>query len=87
MKKGLFIYFIMLICAVMACSSAKKNDVMAFIKCSDEYKEIDLTLFPKEYKLYNNLKAHDIIDVYGKIEKRLDNIEIIVSRINKLSKE
>ena len=65
----------------------KKNDVMAFIKCSDEYKEIDLTLFPKEYKLYNNLKAHDIIDVYGKIEKRLDNIEIIVSRINKLSKE
>ena len=28
MKKGLFIYFIMLICAVMACSSAKKNDVM-----------------------------------------------------------
>ena len=28
MKKGYFIYLIMLICAVMACSSAKKNDVM-----------------------------------------------------------
>ena len=28
----------------------KKNDVMAFLKASDEYKQIDLTLFPKIYQ-------------------------------------
>ena len=65
----------------------KKNDVMAFVRASDEYKQIDLTLFPKEYKEYNNLKNHDIINVYGKVEKRLDNLGIIVSKIDVLSKE
>ena len=60
---------------------------MAFIKASDEYKQIDLTLFPKEYQLNRNLKNHDIINVYGKVEKRLDNIGIVVSKINKLTKE
>ena len=65
----------------------KNNDVMAFIKTSDEYKEIDLTLFPKEYKMYNNLKPHDIINVYGKLEKRLDNLGIVASKIIVLSKE
>ena len=65
----------------------KKNDVMAFIKASDEYKQIDLTLFPKEYKEYNNLKKYDIINVYGKVEKRLDNLGLIVSKIDVLSKE
>ena len=65
----------------------KKNDVMAFVRASDEYKEIDLTLFPKEYKEYNYLKPHDVVSVYGKLEKRLDNLNIIVSKIDKLSKE
>ena len=60
----------------------KNNDVMAFIKASDEYKDIDLTLFPKEYILYNKIKKHDIISVYGKVEKRLDNYNIIVSKID-----
>jgi len=62
----------------------KKNDVMAFVKASDEYKQIDLTLFPNEYKLNKDLKKHDIINVYGKVEKRLDNYQIVVSKINKL---
>ena len=62
----------------------KKNDVMAFIKASDEYKTIDLTLFPNEYKQNNDLKKHAIISVYGKVEKRFDNYQIIVSKITKL---
>ena len=65
----------------------KKNDVMAFVKANDEYKEIDLTLFPKEYEMYNDIKIHDIINVYGKVEKRLDNLSIVVSKIIKLTKE
>ena len=59
----------------------KKNDVMAFIKASDEYKQIDLTLFPDEYQTYHNLKKHDIINVYGKVEKRFDNYQLVVSKI------
>ena len=62
----------------------KKNDVMAFIKASDEYKQIDLTLFPNEYQTYHNLKKHDIINVYGKAEKRFDNYQLVVSKITML---
>ena len=51
----------------------KNNDVMAFIKASDEYKQIDLTLFPKIYKENKNLEKYDIIKAYGKVEKRFDN--------------
>ena len=65
----------------------KNNDVMAFVKASDEYKQIDLTLFPKTYKDNNNIKSHDIIKVYGKVEKRLDNYQIVVSKIVNLKKE
>ena len=65
----------------------KNNDVMAFVKACDEYKQIDLTLFPKIYKDNNNLKPHDIINVYGKVEKRLDNYQIVASKIVNLKKE
>ena len=65
----------------------KNNDVMAFVKASDEYKQIDLTLFPKTYKENNNIKPHDIINVFGKVEKRLDNYQIVVSKIINLKKE
>jgi len=65
----------------------KKNDVMAFIRASDEYKTIDLTLFPNTYKNNLNIKIHDIINVYGKVEKRLDNYQLVVSKIIKLNEE
>ena len=65
----------------------KNNDVMAFIRADDEYRQIDLTLFPDTYKNYNNLSNHDIINVYGKVEKRMDNYQIVVSKIVKLNKE
>ena len=65
----------------------KKNDVMAFVMASDEYKEIELTIFPDTYKEYNDLAKHDIINVYGKVERRMDNYQIVVSKIIKLNKE
>ena len=64
----------------------KNNDVMAFIKASDEYGEIDLTLFPKIYKDNKNLEKYDIIKIYGKVEKRFDNYQILVSKIINLSR-
>ena len=64
----------------------KNNDVMAFIKANDEYKQIDLTVFPSTYNDNRNIKNHDIISVYGKVEKRFDNYQIVVSKINNLTK-
>ena len=64
----------------------KKNDVMAFVKASDEYKQIDLTLFPKVYQENKNIEVYDIVKIYGKVEKRFDNYQIIVSKIINLSR-
>ena len=64
----------------------KKNDVMAFVKASDEYKQIDLTLFPKIYKENNNIEVYNIIKIYGKVEKKFDNYQLIVSRIINLTR-
>ena len=64
----------------------KNNDVMAFIKSSDEYRQIDLTLFPKTYKENKNLEIYDIIKIYGRVEKRFDDYQIIVSRIINLTR-
>lgn len=63
----------------------KKNDVMAFVRASDEYKQIDLTLFPKIYKENRDIQVHDIVKVSGSVEKRLDNYQLIVTKIVKLS--
>ena len=60
----------------------KKNDVMAFVGAVDEYDLVDLTIFPKVYSRYNNIKVGNIIKVYGSVEKRFDKYQIIVSKID-----
>lgn len=65
----------------------KKNDVMAFVRASDEYKQISLTLFPDVYSLNKKLKKYDIINVYGKVEIRLNEYQIIVSKIENYREE
>ena len=64
----------------------KKNDVMAFVKASDEYKQVDLTLFPRIYQENKDIEIYDIIKIYGKVEKRFDNYQIIVSKIINLTR-
>ena len=66
--------------------TTKKNDVMAFVRANDEYGTTDLILFPAVYKKYNNINVGDIIDVYGKVERRNDKYQIVVSTINVLNK-
>ena len=66
--------------------TTKKNDVMAFVRANDEYGTVDLILFPIVYKKYNNINVGDIIDVYGKVERRNDKYQIVVSSINVLNK-
>ena len=50
----------------------------------DEYKQIDLTLFPKTYTKYNNIKKKDVIEIYGRVEKRFDKYQIIVNDLKVL---
>ena len=37
------------------------------------------------YNLYNNITRGDVILVFGKVEKRLNELQIIVSKITKLN--
>lgn len=62
----------------------KKNDVMAFVIASDEFKSISLTLFPTIYQENKDLKYGDIISVIGRVEKRFDEYQIVVDSITKL---
>jgi DNA polymerase-3 subunit alpha len=64
----------------------KNNDVMAFLRASDEYKQIDVTVFPDLYKINKNLEKHDIIKITGKVEKRMDDYQLIASKIVNLTR-
>ena len=59
----------------------KKNDQMAFILGSDETDEVDVTLFPKVFKDYENINEGNVILVKGKVEKRFDKYQIIVEKL------
>ena len=67
--------------------TTKNNDIMAFITASDEFGIVSLTLFPKTYKQYNNIKKKDIIRIKGKVERRYDKYQIIVNDLKLLNKK
>lgn len=66
--------------------NTKKGDKMAFITGSDETSTMEYTLFPKTYNEYISLEKGDLIKVRGNVERRLDQIQIIVEKIKFLSK-
>lgn len=59
----------------------KKNEKMAFMNVSDDTGKISVTLFPNQYKLYNNLKRGSVIRLYGKVEKRMSEYQLIANKI------
>ena len=62
----------------------KDNSDMAFIVCSDETDNADLIIFPNKFKLLNDIKIGDIVNVYGRVEKRYDKYQILVNDIKKV---
>jgi len=62
----------------------KKGDKMLFFKGSDEERVIDFTVFPKVYEEYFDIRKNYILKVFGKIEKRNGEFQIIVSKIERL---
>ncbi len=81
---GKYIYLVLEINSIKEIFT-KNNDVMAFVKASDEYCQVELTFFPKIYKTNQFLKVYDIIKVYGRVDKRFDNYQIVVSNVIKLN--
>ena len=66
--------------------NTKKGDKMMFVNASDEYGNIDLTIFPNLYQDASNISQGDIILANGNVEKRYDKYQIIVNKIEILYK-
>ena len=67
--------------------NTKKGDKMAFITGSDETSTAEYTLFPKVYNMYQTIEKGDLLKIRGNVERRLDQIQIIVEKIKRLNKE
>ena len=63
-------------------TTTKNNDVMAFVLGSDEYGDIDLTIFPNTYKRFNSISKGNVIEITGKVERRFDKYQVVVNYIN-----
>ncbi len=66
--------------------NTKKGDKMAFITGSDETTTIEYTLFPKTFDMYQTLERGDLLKIRGNVERRLDQLQIIVEKIKFLNK-
>ena len=64
-----------------------KGENMSFITCSDQESTLEFVCFPKVYNMYNDIVRGDIIEVDGKVEKRLNEYQIIINKIEKKNKE
>ena len=64
-----------------------KGENMCFFTCSDEESTLEFICFPKTYNLYNDIGRGDIIEVDGKVEKRLNDFQIIVNKLIRVNKE
>ena len=58
---------------------------MSFIEASDEIDKIELVLFPKFYRDNVIIKEGEIILVNGKVEKRFDKYQIVVSKVKEIN--
>ena len=65
----------------------KKGEKMAFITGSDETATMEYTLFPKTFNNYQDISKGDLLKIRGNVERRLDQIQIIVERIKNLKGE
>ena len=64
--------------------NTKNGDKMAFVTGSDETASKEFILFPKVYKQYESTNIGDLLKIRGRVEKRLDETQIIVDKIKRL---
>ncbi len=65
----------------------KKNEDMAFVTASDETGSLDFIFFPKVYKNNMNVKKGDICIFTGTVEKRYDELQLVVSKVDYIRRE
>ena len=65
----------------------KKNEDMAFITASDETGFLDFIFFPRVYKNNMNIKKGDICIFTGTVEKRYNELQLVVSKIEYIRRE
>lgn len=59
----------------------KNNKPMAFLQISDETGKLDYTIFSNRIGYINQIKRGNLLKIIGRVEKRLDKYQIIVSTI------
>ena len=57
---------------------------MAFIDGTDNLNKVSLVLFKEVYEKINNINVNDIIHVFGHVERRYNEYQIVVKQIEKL---
>ena len=62
----------------------KKGEEMAFVYTSDEYTSLDITFFPKQFKINSDIKVGDILKITGTVERRYDTFQLIAEKAIKL---
>lgn len=67
--------------------NTKKGDKMAFLTGSDATATVEYTLFPRVYQQYSNIERGDLLKIRGTVEKRLNQIQIVVSKIKFLEEK
>ena len=67
--------------------NTKKGERMAFLTGSDETMSREFTIFPKEYTKYQPISFGEVLKIVGKVEKRLNEVQILVESIKKLEGE
>lgn len=64
--------------------NTKSGEKMAFLTGSDETSTMEYTLFPKVYNEYSDIQKGDLLKVRGRVEKRLNQYQIIVEKVRNL---
>ncbi len=67
--------------------TTKKGDKMAFLSCSDETGMKEFILFPKAFSQIEQIEKGMVVKIRGKVEKRLNEIQVIVEKIKSLQGE
>ena len=67
--------------------NTKKGEKMAFITGSDETSTMEYTLFPKVFNNYPDIERGNLLKIRGNVERRLDQIQIIVDKIKNLKED
>ncbi len=62
----------------------KKGDNMALIKASDETASLDFVLFSDGYNMIKNINKGDLVEVMGRVTKRMSDFQITINKITKM---